>query len=26
MITAPLQARDLVDASFLDEALRALPR
>jgi hypothetical protein len=25
MITAPLQARDLVDASFLDEALRALP-
>jgi NitT/TauT family transport system substrate-binding protein len=26
MITAPLQVRDLVDTSFLEEALRALPR
>jgi NitT/TauT family transport system substrate-binding protein len=26
MITAPLQTRDLVDGSFLEEALRALPR
>jgi NitT/TauT family transport system substrate-binding protein len=26
MIPAPLQARDLVDGSFLEEALRALPR
>ena len=26
MITAPLQVRDLVDGSFLEEALRALPR
>ncbi len=26
MITAPLQPRDLVDGSFLEEALRALPR
>jgi NitT/TauT family transport system substrate-binding protein len=26
MVTAPLQARDLVDGSFLEEALRALPR
>jgi NitT/TauT family transport system substrate-binding protein len=26
MITAPLAARDLVDGSFLEEALRALPR
>jgi NitT/TauT family transport system substrate-binding protein len=26
MITAPLQASDLVDGSFLEEALRALPR
>jgi NitT/TauT family transport system substrate-binding protein len=26
MITAPLRARDLVDGSFLEEALRALPR
>ena len=26
MITAPLQVRDLVDGSFLEEALRVLPR
>jgi NitT/TauT family transport system substrate-binding protein len=26
MVTAPLEARDLVDTSFLEEALRALPR
>jgi ABC-type nitrate/sulfonate/bicarbonate transport system substrate-binding protein len=26
MVTAPLQPRDLVDGSFLEEALRALPR
>ena len=26
MVTAPLQARDLVDGSFLEDALRALPR
>ena len=26
MVTAPLQVRDLVDTSFLEEALRALPR
>ena len=26
MVTAPLQAGDLVDTSFLEEALRALPR
>jgi NitT/TauT family transport system substrate-binding protein len=26
MITAPLQASDLVDGSFLEEALRTLPR
>jgi NitT/TauT family transport system substrate-binding protein len=26
MLTAPLQPRDLVDGSFLEEALRALPR
>jgi len=26
MITAPLQTSDLVDGSFLEEALRALPR
>jgi NitT/TauT family transport system substrate-binding protein len=26
MVTAPLAPRDLVDGSFLEEALRALPR
>jgi hypothetical protein len=26
MVTAPLQPRDLMDGSFLEEALRALPR
>jgi NitT/TauT family transport system substrate-binding protein len=26
MVTAPLQPRDLVDGSFLEEALRSLPR
>jgi hypothetical protein len=26
MVTRPLVPRDLVDASFLDEALRTLPR
>jgi hypothetical protein len=26
MVTAPLQPTDLVDGSFLEEALRALPR